>query len=58
MTQFLDTQQACEALHRHRNTLYKLIRSGELPATKLGAKYIFNLTDIEQFLRAQTQKGN
>ena len=43
---------ACQFLGVHRNTLYKLIREGEIPAFKLinGGRWKFRKDDLAQWL--------
>jgi excisionase family DNA binding protein len=44
--------EASEFLGVHRNTLYKLIREGEVPALKLtkGGRWKFRRTELERWL--------
>ena len=44
--------EACRFLRVHRNSLYKLIRDGELPAFRLmqGGRWRFRKRDLEQWL--------
>ncbi len=48
----LSMPEACRFLRVHRNTLYKLIRDGELPAFRLmqGGRWRFRKRDLEQWL--------
>ncbi len=48
----ISVPDACKVLGVHRNTLYKLIRAGELPAFKLmaGGRWRFRRSDLEQWL--------
>lgn len=48
----LSLPEACKFLRVHRNTLYKLIRDGELPAFRLmqGGRWRFRQRDLEQWL--------
>ena len=48
----LSVPEACKFLRVHRNTLYKLIRDGELPAFRLmqGGRWRFRKRDLEQWL--------
>ena len=48
----LSVPEACHFLRVHRNTLYKLIRDGELPAFRLmqGGRWRFRKRDLEQWL--------
>ena len=51
-TDILSVPEACQFLRVHRNTLYKLIRNGELPAFRLmqGGRWRFRKRDLEQWL--------
>jgi excisionase family DNA binding protein len=48
----LSLPEACKFLRVHRNTLYKLIKDGELPAFRLmqGGRWRFRKGDLEQWL--------
>ena len=48
----LSVPEACKFLRVHRNTLYKLIRDGELPAFRLmqGGRWRFRKRDLESWL--------
>lgn len=48
----LSLPEACKFLRVHRNTLYKLIRDGELPAFRLmqGGRWRFRQRDLQQWL--------
>lgn len=48
----LSVPEACTFLGVHRNTLYKLIREGEIPAFRLitGGRWKFRQNDLEQWL--------
>ena len=50
--EILDAAQACSFLAIHRNTLYKLITEGEIPAFRLskGGRWKFRRTDLEDWL--------
>lgn len=50
--QLISVAGACEFLGVHRNTLYKLIREGEIPAFRLirGGRWKFRRSDLEQWL--------
>jgi excisionase family DNA binding protein len=50
--EILDANQACSFLAIHRNTLYKLITEGEIPAFRLstGGRWKFRRTDLEDWL--------
>lgn len=48
----LSVPEACAFLGVYRNTLYKLIREGEIPAFRLitGGRWKFRKQDLEQWL--------
>jgi excisionase family DNA binding protein len=48
----LSVADACAFLAIHRNTLYKLITEGEIPAFRLskGGRWKFRRTDLEDWL--------
>lgn len=48
----LSVPDACTFLGVHRNTLYKLIREGEIPAFRLitGGRWKFRKQDLERWL--------
>lgn len=48
----ISVPEACKFLGVHRNTLYKLIRAGELPAFRMmtGGRWKFRRTDLVQWL--------
>ncbi len=48
----LSAAEACAFLAVHRNTLYKLISEGEIPAFRLttGGRWKFRRTDLEDWL--------
>jgi len=48
----ISVPEACRLLGVHRNTLYKLIHNGELPAFKMmaGGRWRFRRGELEQWL--------
>lgn len=50
---FLQIDQAAELLHMHPVTLQRKARFGEVPAAKLGRRWVFLEIDLVAFLRAQ-----
>ena len=56
--QIISVPQASEFLGVHRNTLYKLIREGEIPAFRLmtGGRWKFRRNDLEQWLEDRTAR--
>jgi excisionase family DNA binding protein len=51
-SEIMSVSQACTFLAVHRNTLYKLISEGEIPAFRLskGGRWKFRRTDLEDWL--------
>lgn len=52
-----NTQQVCDILGINRNTLYSLIRSGDIPARKVGKGYRILASVIEQWLKSVTKRS-
>ena len=51
MTQeFLLLDEICPILHIGKSTAYKLIQSGELPAKKIGGKWLISPADLERYI--------
>lgn len=48
----LTVADAAKYLHVHPNYLYIRIRSGRIPATRLGNKYVLKMTDITAYLQS------
>ncbi len=49
----LDTKQAAAFLHIHSITLLRKINSGEIPAAKIGKRWVMIDVDLAQYLRSQ-----
>jgi len=49
----LSRSEAAERLAVSKSTIYRLIRSGELPAYKVGHGIRVAQTDLENYIRAQ-----
>jgi excisionase family DNA binding protein len=50
--------QVMERLHIGRDTVYKAIREGRLPARKLGKRTLIVASDLEKFLASLPTIGN
>ena len=52
--------EACRFLSVHRNTLYKLIRAGELPGFRLitGGHWRFRKTDLSEWLETRRARSS
>lgn len=50
--EIISVAQACKFLGVHRNTLYKLISEGEIPAFRLttGGRWKFRKSELEEWL--------
>ena len=51
-TEIISVAEACDFLGVHRNTLYKLITEGNLPAFRLtsGGRWKFRRSDLEDWV--------
>jgi excisionase family DNA binding protein len=56
----LTLKEAAEYLRMHKGSLYRLLESGkiDIPAIKLGGKWLFNLDSLNQYLMHKEQHGN
>src|SRR5215472_10592121 len=56
----LSVPEACRFLSVHRNTLYKLIRAGELPAFRLmtGGHWKFKRSDLAEWLETRRARSS
>ena len=48
---FLTVEEACYELHLGKSTLYKLIHAGDIPAVKLGAKWLIRESDLGNYIQ-------
>jgi excisionase family DNA binding protein len=50
--QLLTLKEAAEYLRMHKGSLYRLLESGktDIPAIKLGGKWLFNLESLNKYL--------
>ena len=57
--QIISVAEACRFLGVHRNTLYKLITEGDLPAFRLttGGRWKFRKTDLDEWLENRQVRG-
>ncbi len=56
--ELLTVDQAAAYLQLHRVTIYKYIRSGLLPAARLGKLYRIYRRDVEALLETLADNGN
>jgi excisionase family DNA binding protein len=56
----LTLKEAAEYLRMHKGSLYRLLESGkiDIPAIKLGGKWLFNLDSLNQYLMTKEQQRN
>lgn len=56
--EIISVTQACRFLGVHRNTLYKLISEGEIPAFRLttGGRWKFRKSELEEWLENRQAK--
>jgi len=57
-SEIISVPQACKFLGVHRNTLYKLIGEGEIPAFRLttGGRWKFKKSELEEWLENRQAK--
>ncbi len=53
----LNLSEAAAFLRASRAKMYRLVRSGDLVAHKVGATYVFYLSDLHAYVRGQRQAG-
>jgi len=51
--EFLTAEQVADLLHVHANTIYRWIRNLDLPATKVGRKWLVRRTDLDAWLATE-----
>lgn len=56
----LTLKEAADYLRMHKGSLYRLLESGkiDIPAIKLGGKWLFNLDSLNQYLMKKEQHRN
>ena len=52
-TAFLTTEEVLGCLKVNPRTIYRLIKSGELPAVRIGRQWRFRQTDLEAWIHRQ-----
>jgi excisionase family DNA binding protein len=55
MNEILTVKEVADFLKLHQTTVYKMIKSGELPAFKIGSDWRFRRSRIEEWLASRTQ---
>lgn len=53
MLKMMTIKEVAESLRVHQNTIYKRVRAGEMPSTKVGSIYRVSEQDLEQYLQDQ-----
>jgi excisionase family DNA binding protein len=53
MTEILDSDQASAFLKLAKVTLYKYVRTGEIPAFKMGRVWKFHRTSLEKWIEGK-----
>jgi len=56
--EILTTKEACALLKTTRLSLYKLVKSGELPAFRMGRDWRFEKAAIETWIRKKMEESN
>ena len=51
----LKPSEVQQKLHISKSTLYRLIRSGQLPAVRIGGSYRIRMSELEEFLSKTTR---
>jgi excisionase family DNA binding protein len=46
----LDCHETARLLHLHRKTVERLAREGELPAVKIGKRWLFRASEIDRWM--------
>ncbi|WP_144394810.1 helix-turn-helix domain-containing protein [Pleionea sediminis] len=54
----LSTAEAANYLKCHKDTILELVKSGELPAAKIGRSHVFVVSDLVNFIRSKYFQRN
>jgi excisionase family DNA binding protein len=57
LPRFIKTEEVLDCLKVTPRTLYRLIRTGQLPAVRVGRQWRFRKQDLENWLTAQKAPG-
>lgn len=57
MSPTLDSTEAAEMLHIHKNTLENMARDGKIPACKPGKKWVYLSEELINWLREQSRNN-
>jgi excisionase family DNA binding protein len=58
MDETLTTEEIAKILKVHQRTVQRLIRSGELPAFRVGIQWRVNRSDLEAYRQTKPKQGN
>ena len=56
MTEILNLQEACQFLRISKPMLYKYIRTGEIPAFKMGRVWRFHKASLEDWVKERMRQ--
>ena len=56
MSEILTVQEVCEYLRIAKPTLYRYVRSGELPGFKMGKMWKFHRETIDQWVQTKVEE--
>jgi excisionase family DNA binding protein len=56
--EILTTKEVCSLLKTRRLSLYKLVKSGEIPAFRMGRAWKFERGAIEAWIRRKMEESN
>jgi excisionase family DNA binding protein len=57
LPRFIKTEEVLKCLKVTPRTLYRLIRTGQLPAVRVGRQWRFRKADLEKWLAAREAPG-
>ena len=55
MNEVLTVEEVADLLKVHRTTVYRMLKTGELPAFKIGSDWRFYRVRMEEWLKSRTQ---
>lgn len=56
--QVFTVEEAAKYLKVHEQTVYKMVRSGQLPAVKIGREWRIHKETLDKFLKGELQTEN
>lgn len=57
MKEMLSVSEACEFLRVSQPTLYRYIRKGDVPALKVGGKWLFHKESLGKWVESQIEQS-